>query len=205
MPTIWRFILATCLTSQLAAFYFAQDAELKQFPELWLPAREFVRTISVLAGIIIASMPCTMRWKLATMSMVTIASCVLVGYLVFRIGVTWPNVHFTLIYLLEHTGAMWIGIGCMHAVSSYFTATYSKLRARIAYSERRIGELEQARRDALERDFLIGRQREYEGSWSERSSVSEGDVHSDSTCLHSGFTHHTAKQSASEEEVVLAS
>ena len=208
MPAIWRVILATCLASQLVAFYFAQDAELKKFPELWLPLRGGVRIISVLAGIIIASLPRPMRWKLATAWMVSLASCTLVGYLLLRIGVTWPNVHFALIYLLEHTGAMWIGIGSMHAVSSYFTATFSKLRARIAYSELRIGELEQARRDALERDFLIAHQREYEAPRSERSSVYEGDAHSDSTWQSDGVisnsTHYTAKQSACAN-VVFAS
>ena len=195
MPTIWRVILATALASQLAAFYFARDAEVKKFPELWLPYRGCVRIISFLAGIFIASMPRTMRWKLVTMSMVSLASCVLVGYLLFRIGVTWPNGYFTLTYFLEHTGATWIGMGSMHAFSSYLTATYSQLRGKIAESELRIGELEQARRDALERDFLIAYQREHEAPCSEGSS--EKDVRSDSEWQSesaiSRASHHTAK------------
>jgi hypothetical protein len=206
MPTIWRVILATCLASQLVAFYFARDAELKKFPELWLPARGCVRSISVLAGIIVASMPRKMRWKLVTMSMVSLASCVLCGYLLFRIGVTWPNGYFTLIYFLEHIGAAWIGMGSMHAVSSYLTATYSQLRGRIAESELRIGELEQARRDALERDFLIAYQRDERGfliayqreHGAPRSEgSSEKDVRSDSEWQSesaiSSASHHTVK------------
>ena len=197
MPTIWRVFVATSLASQFVAFYFARDEELKKFPELWLPGRGGVRIISVLAGIIIASMPRAMRWKLVTASMASLASCVLVGYLLLRIGVTGPNVLFTLIYFVEHNGAMWIGIGSMHAVSSYFSASFSQLRGKIAESELRIGELEQARRDALERDFLIAYQREYEAPCSEGSS--ERDVRSDSTRQSSEishYTHHTTKQSA---------
>jgi hypothetical protein len=196
MPTIWRVFLATCLASQLVAFYFAQDAELKKFPELWLPARGCVRTISVLAGIIIASMPRNMRWKMDTMLMITMGSCVLVGYLLHRIGLSWPNVYFTLIYFLEHTGAMWIGIGSMHAVSSYLTATYSRLRDKIAESELRIGELEQARRETLEKDFLIAYQREYESPCSEGTSETDEPSHSElqsEGVISAIASHHTAK------------
>lgn len=208
MPPIWRAFLGTSIASQFAAFYCAQPEELKKFPELWLQGRMGARLISFLVGIIIVSMPRTMRWKLVTASMASLASCFLVGYMLLLIGVTWPNIHFTLIYFLEHTGAMWIGVGSMHTVGSYLTATFSKLRGKLAESELRIGELEQARRDALEMDFFRAYQLAYKHEAASDMGPSEGGVgsvaESQSESDLSSATHYTTKQSACAHVVFVS-
>ena len=56
---------------------------------------------------------------LVTASMASLASCFLVGYMLLLLGIDHDQYSLHVIYFLEHTGAMWIGVGSMHTVGGY--------------------------------------------------------------------------------------
>ena len=147
-PTVFKVAALTAVVINIFDFLLASPAALKEYPELLSKGGSGVRAACFVGGMVIAAMPSTtLRWRLtltAQLSLVKLIPAAILAYrmrddgLIFAVGYYADRMTFLL------------GFGLMYTVTNYT----SGLNKQLAESDRRVAELEEARRDSIAREFF---------------------------------------------------
>jgi hypothetical protein len=189
----YGFPLATVL--QTAATLSTSSADVVRQAERWPHVRDFVRVACLAAGIFTALAPKPLRWKNSAAAWAVGGALVVSLALACRLGVTVPHLAFVAGYCADHSLPFVLGFGGCLAVSRH-AAYFALLRMRLCEAQRRVHELEEARRDALEERFLRAHRQEHgyalEPDTSCSESVTESGEDDDASGSHHP-SHYTAK------------
>ena len=146
-PTVFKVAALTAVVINIFDFLLASPAALKEYPELLSKGGSGVRAACFVGGLVIAAMPSTtLRWRLTLTAQLSLVKLIPAAILAYRMRD--DGLIFAWYYADRMT--FLIGFCFMHTITNYT----SGLSKQLAESDRRVAELEEARRDSIARDFF---------------------------------------------------
>ena len=146
-PTVFKVAALTAVVINIFDFLLASPAALKEYPESLSKGGSGVRAACFVGGLVIAAMPSTtLRWRLTLVAQLSLVKLIPAAILAYRMRD--DGLIFAWYYADRMT--FLVGFCGMHAITNYT----SGLSKQLAESDRRVAELEEARRDSIARDFF---------------------------------------------------
>ena len=146
-PTVFKVAALTAVIINIFDFLLASPATLKEYPELLSKGGSGVRAACFVGGLVIAAMPSTtLRWRLTLTAQLSLVKLIPAAILAYRMRD--DGLIFAWYYADRMT--FLLGFCLMYTVTNYT----SGLNKQLAESDRRVAELEEARRDSIAREFF---------------------------------------------------
>lgn len=146
-PTVFKVAALTAVVINIFDFLLASPAALKEYPESLSKGGSGVRAACFVGGLVIAAMPSTtLRWRLTLVAQLSLVKLIPAAILAYRMRD--DGLIFAWYYADRMT--FLVGFCGMHAITNYT----SGLSKQLAESDRRVAELEEARRDSIAREFF---------------------------------------------------
>ena len=147
-PTVFKVAALTAVVINIFDFLLASPAALKEYPELLPKGGSGVRAACFVGGLVIAAMPSTtLRWRLTLTAQLSLVKLIPAAILAYRMRD--DGLIFALFYYADRMTFL-LGFFGMLSITNYT----SGLSKQLAESDRRVAELEEARRDSIARDFF---------------------------------------------------
>ena len=149
-PTAFKVAALAAAVINIFDSLLASPSALKEYPELMSKGGSGVRAACFVGGLVIAATPSTtLRWRLTLLAQLSLVKLIPAAILAYRMRDTSDALGFALFYYADRMTFL-VGFCCMHTITNYT----SGLSKQLAESDRRVAELEEARRDAIAREFF---------------------------------------------------
>ena len=147
-PTVFKVAALTAVVINIFDFLLASPAALKEYPELLSKGGSGVRAACFVGGLVIAAMPSTtLRWRLTLTAQLSLVKLIPAAILAYRMRD--DGLIFAVFYYADRMTFL-LGFCGMLTITNYT----SGLSKQLAESDRRVAELEEARRDSIAREFF---------------------------------------------------
>ena len=147
-PTVFKVAALTAVVINIFDFLLASPAALKEYPELLSKGGSGVRAACFVGGLVIAAMPSTtLRWRLTLTAQLSLVKLIPAAILAYRMRD--DGLVFAVFYYADRMTFL-LGFCGMLTITNYT----SGLSKQLAESDRRVAELEEARRDSIAREFF---------------------------------------------------